>query len=78
MTSLDKHVLARGIMRRNFKQEGKAYKFFLNPNFYMRLQKQLHLTSICLFLVSCREISSKKTRPTSFSKSKLLLHGVAK
>ncbi len=26
--SLDKHVLALGIMRRNFKEEGKAYKFF--------------------------------------------------
>jgi hypothetical protein len=26
--SFDKHVLALGIMWRNFKQEGKAYKFF--------------------------------------------------
>jgi hypothetical protein len=26
--SFDKHLLALGIMWRNFKQEGKAYKFF--------------------------------------------------
>jgi hypothetical protein len=32
----------------------------------MRLQKRLHLTSMCELVVSCREISSKKTRPTSF------------